>query len=88
MATIKVSATHARNNFFTLLNQVAAGQEVIIEKDSKEVAVISPKQQKMDWKKFDKASKAAHGILKDDDNFKLENLPTRKPGAWGKFGKW
>ena len=90
MALIKVSATHARNNFFELLNQVALGNtEVVIEKDKKEIAVISPKKATgTDLKALDKASKAVHGILKDDDNFKLENLPTRKPGAWGKFGKW
>ena len=36
MNTIRISATAARNRFFDLLNQVAAGAQVIIEKDKKE----------------------------------------------------
>ena len=65
MNTIRLSATSARNKFFELLNQVALGSQVIIEKDKKEVAVISPKKTKTDWKGLLKASKAVHGILKD-----------------------
>ncbi len=86
MALIKVSATHARNNFFELLNQVALGAEIVIEKDSKEVAVLSPKKQTVDWAALKKASKAAHGILKDY-NPKRDN-PFYSKKAWGNFGKW
>ncbi len=86
MSTIRVSATSARNNFFELLNQVAAGTQVIIEKDSKEVAMLSPKKQKIDWKEFKKAAKAAKGILKDYDP-KKDN-PFRRRGAWPSLGKW
>lgn len=87
MTLIKVSATHARNNFFELLNQVALGDtEVIIEKDSKEVAVLSPKKQTIDWKKFDKASKAAHGIFK---GYSIDEIaPASKKSAWKDFGNW
>jgi prevent-host-death family protein len=42
MNTIRISATAARNNFFDLLNQVATGVSVIIEKDNKSVAQVIP----------------------------------------------
>lgn len=87
MNTLRVSATKARNNFFELLNQVALGTEVIIEKDSKEVAVLSPRKQTVDWVALKKASEATHGIWKDSGT-KLENLPTRRKGAWSRVGKW
>ena len=78
MSIIKVSATHARNNFFELLSQVSMGQEVVIEKDSKEVAILSPKKSKRtDLKALRRASERVWGIFKDDDSYKLENLPTR-----------
>lgn len=85
MSLIKVSATHARNNFFELLNQVAMGTEVVIEKDSKEVAVMSPKKQVIDWVALKKASKAVHGIWKDYDP---EDNPLRRKNAWPRLGKW
>jgi len=85
MTTIRVSATAARNKFFELLNQVAAGTQVIIERDSKEVAILSPKKQKIDWKEFKKASKAVHGIWKDYDE---KDNPLRRLGAWPSLGKW
>lgn len=79
MSTIRVSATHARNNFFELLNQVALGNtEVIIEKDSKEVAIISPKKQGTDLKALLEASKALRGTWKDYDP---EDNPLRRRGA-------
>ncbi len=85
MTTIRISATKARNNFFDLLNQVALGTQVIIERDKKEVAIISPKP-KTDWAGLIKASKAAHGILK---GLSVEEIaPLRKKGAWGNFGNW
>lgn len=86
MNTIRLSATSARNKFFELLNQVALGTEVIIEKDKKEVAVIAPRKTKMDWDGLLRASKAAHGILKD---YSIEEIsPLRKKGAWKRLGKW
>jgi len=86
MSTIRVSATSARNNFFELLNQVALGAQVIIERDSKEVALLSPKKQKIDWQEFKKAAEAARGILKDYDP-KRDN-PFRRKNAWPSLGKW
>ncbi len=86
MNTIRISATKARNNFFELLNQVAMGKSVIIERDSKEVAVINPKESKTDWEGLLKASKAVHGIFKD---LSVEEIsPLRKKGAWKGFGEW
>lgn len=85
---IKMSATKARNNFFELLNQVALGNtEIIIEKDSKEVAVLTPKKQKIDWKEFRRAAKVAKGILKDSD-YDPEDNPLRRKGAADFLGKW
>lgn len=86
MSTIRVSATSARNNFFELLNQVALGTQVIIERDSKEVAVLVPKKQKINWVEFKKAAKAARGILKDYDP-KRDN-PFYGKKAWSNLGKW
>lgn len=83
-----MSATKARNNFFELLNQVALGNtEIIIEKDSKEVAVLTPKKQKIDWKEFRRAAKVAKGILKDSD-YDPEDNPLRRKGAADFLGKW
>ena len=87
MGTIRVSATAARNNFFELLNQVAMGTQVIIEKDSKEVAVLSPKKPQIDWQEFKKAAEKARGILKDVD-FDPEDNPLRRKGAADFLGKW
>ena len=86
MHTIKVSATSARNKFFELLNQVAAGTQVIIERDAKEVAIMSPKKQTVDWVALKKASQAAHGILTDYDP-KRDN-PFYGKKAWPNLGKW
>ena len=85
MNTIRVSATKARNNFFELLNQVAMGKSVIIERDSKEVAVLTPKETKTDWAALKKASKKIHGIWKDYDP---EDNPLRRKGASDFLGKW
>lgn len=86
MNTLRVSATKARNNFFELLNQVAMGKSVIIERDSKEVAVLSSKGTDFDWKSFRKAAKAAHGILK---GYSIEEIsPLRAKGAWKGFATW
>lgn len=86
MSTIRMSATSARNKFFELLNQVVLGTQVIIERDSKEVAILAPRKQKTDWIALLKASKAAHGILK---GYTVEEIaPLRNKGAWKRFGTW
>ncbi len=85
MNTVKVSATKARNNFFELLNQVVLGARIIIVKDRKEIAVLSPKKNKTDWKALRLATKKSHGALKDYDP---EDNPLRKTGAADFLGKW
>ncbi|MEK7533683.1 MAG: type II toxin-antitoxin system prevent-host-death family antitoxin [Patescibacteria group bacterium] len=85
MNTIRVSATHARNNFFDLLNQVALGAKVTVVRDAKEVAEIIPKATKTDWKGLMKAMNAAHGILKDYDP---TDSPLRNPKLMKNWGKW
>ena len=85
MNTIKVSATHARNNFFELLDKVSLGTQVVVEKNSKEVAVIIPKRRKTDLKGLTKAMNEAAGIFKDYDP---KDNPLRKPGAADFLGKW
>lgn len=87
MNTTTISATAARNKFFEILNQVAMGKQFIIEKDSKEVAMITPsKVTKTDWVSLRKASKAVHGIFKD---LSVEEInPLSKKGAWKGFGEW
>src|SRR3989344_343318 len=84
MNTIRLSATSAINKFFELLNQVAQGTQVIIEKDNKEIAVLSPRKTKTDWKALRKALKKTNGILKDYTVDEL--LPLRKKGAWKRIG--
>lgn len=86
MNTIRISATAARNKFFELLDKVAQGMEVIIEKDKKEIAVLSPKKAKVDWEHLKKATEATWGILKDAPAKDLENSPTRRKTAWKNFG--
>jgi len=85
MTTIRLSATSARNKFFELLNQVALGAQVIIEKDNKEVAVLMPKVSKTDWKELRKALNATNGILK---NYNITDNPLRRRGASDFLGKW
>jgi len=85
MNTIRLSATSARNKFFELLNQVALGTQVIIEKDNKEIAILSPKTTKTDWKGLLNASKKVKGILKD---YSTEDNPLRRKGASDFLGQW
>lgn len=85
MSTIRVSATSARNKFFELLNQVALGTQIIIERDSKEVAILAPRQKKTNWTALLKASKKVHGIWKDYDP---EDNPLRRKGAADFLGRW
>lgn len=84
MKIMRVSATHARNNFFELLNLVARGQEVVVERDNKEVATIAPKKKGTNLKGLTKAlNKAAKGFVYDE-----KDNPLRRPGAAGFLGKW
>ena len=84
MKTMRVSATHARNNFFELLNLVARGQEVVVERDNKEVATIAQKNKGTDLKGLTKAlNKAAKGFVYDE-----KDNPLRRPGAADFLGKW
>lgn len=46
---------------------------------------VSSKKQKTDWAALLKASKAAHGILKDYDP---KDNPLRRPGAKNFLGRW
>ncbi len=86
MQTVTWSATKARNEFFDLLNYVASGRQVIIERDKKEVALISsPKTTKTDWEGLKRAMDACHGILKDYD---VKENPLRRPGSADFLGKW
>lgn len=85
MQTIRVSATKARNTFFELLDLVARGTSVVVEKDAREIAEIIPRKRLFDRKELLQASKASHGILKDYDS--KEN-PLRRHGAWRSLGKW
>ena len=85
MNTIKVSATHARNNFFELLNQVSQGAQIIIERDNKELAILSPKKKGFDREGLLKASRKLKGVMKDYDP---EDNPLRRKGASDFLGKW
>jgi antitoxin (DNA-binding transcriptional repressor) of toxin-antitoxin stability system len=84
MQTITVSATHARNNFFDILNYVSSGKTVKVEKDKKLVAHIVPvakiTKNKGLLKALDLASK----------NFKysVSENPLRRKGADSFLGKW
>ena len=84
MNTIRVSATKARNNFFQLLDKVAAGASVVVEKDSKEVAEIVSRKRNVNNKGLMKAlRKAAKGFV-----YSEKNNPLRRPGATSFLGRW
>ena len=85
MNTIRVSATHARNNFFELLEKVAMGSQVLVERNNKPIAAIVPQKSKVDWKGLKKAMNEAHGILKD---YNPKDNPLRRPGAADFLGRW
>lgn len=78
MNTIRISATAARNNFFELLEKVASGMSVVIEKDNKTVAHIVPSvRSDMKNKGLTKALyKAAKGF-----SYSKTDNPLRKKGA-------
>lgn len=85
MNTIKVSATHARNNFFEILDQVSAGRTMIIEKDKKIVAKLVPYSlEKGKNKGLMKALReAAKGFA-----YNKKNDPLRRKGAANFLGRW
>ncbi len=86
MNTITVSATHARNNFFELLDLVARGGSVVVKKDQKIVAKVVPAIPKTSGlAAFLKATKASRGILKD---YSIKDNPLRRPGAASFLGQW
>ena len=68
-----------------MLNLVATGTQVIIERDNKEIAVLSSRTTKTDWKGLLSASKKVRGIFK---NYKTEDNPLRRKGASDFLGKW
>jgi len=78
MNTIRVSATAARNNFFDLLDKVAAGMLVVIEKNNKTVAQIQPIiMSDMKYKGLTNALyKAAKGFT-----YSKNDNPLRKKGS-------
>jgi len=79
MKTITVSATHARNNFFELLGMVETGKQIIVKKDKKEVAIISPRKKKgTDLKGLQKAMDAVRGIWTEKDYQDWKKSPARK----------
>ncbi len=68
MKTVRVSATHARNNFFDLLNQVMyEGVQVIVQKaGTKREVVIQPKRlNEQEIEEQLKEVRKFYGILKD-----------------------
>ena len=84
MNTITVSATHARNNFFELLNLVADGQEVVVERDNKKVARLVPGKKVTDLAGLTKALEAAaKGFV-----YNPKDNPLRRTGASGFLGRW
>lgn len=84
MNTIRVSATKARNTFFELLNLVAAGGTVVVEKDRKVVAKLVSTEKRGKNKGLLKTLKsAAKGF-----HYSAKNNPLRKLGAANFLGKW
>ena len=84
MKTIRVSATHARNNFFELLNLVSTGSEVVVEKVRRMAAKIVPVKSTPRNKGLLKAlDRAAKGFVYDE-----KDNPLRRPGAADFLGKW
>ncbi|HCR35891.1 hypothetical protein A2130_04835 [Candidatus Woesebacteria bacterium GWC2_33_12] len=84
MQTITFSATKARNQFFDILTWVSMGKTIMIEKDNKLIANISP------ISKFNKSK----GLLKSldlasiDFIYAKEDNPLRKKGSANFLGKW
>ena len=85
MKIMRVSATHARNNFFELLNIVAAGGEVTINKDGREAVVMTSKKKGTDIVGLTRALEKCQKYFK---NWSLSDSPLRKPGAAAFLGRW
>lgn len=85
MNVSKVSATHARNNFFELLDQVGAGKTLIIEKDKKIIAKLVPHF--VEKGKNKGLMKAIRAVARRFEYSEKEN-PLRRPGAADFLGKW
>lgn len=83
MQTITVSATKARQEFFDLLTQVAAGKSFVVKKDNKDVALLTPIRKGTDLVGLKKAmdALAASGAFKDFDLTKSP-LRDKKAKAW------
>lgn len=80
MQTITVSATKARQGFFNMLLQVAAGKSFIVKKDNVEVARVTPINKGTDLAGLKKAMNAlaVSGAFK---NFDLTKSPLRNKQA-------
>lgn len=85
MGNLRISATAARNNFFEILTRVSLGEQVVIEKDAKEIAKIVPITSKAGRAKMLKASAEVHGVLK---GYKVSDNPLRKKGSAKFLGNW
>lgn len=84
MQTVTWSATKARNEFFDLLTQVAMGQSFVVEKDRKEIALVTPIRRGTDLVGLKKAMDALDGVAKD---FDLSKSPLRGRASKKWFAK-
>lgn len=84
MQTITMSATKARNQFFDILSWVAMGKTIMIEKDKKLIANITP---------ISKVNRNK-GLLKALDSasvgfvYSKADNPLRRKGSSRFLGKW
>lgn len=84
MQTITMSATKARNQFFDILTWVGMGKTVLIEKDKKLIANITPISKINRNKGLLKALDAASvGFV-----YNKEDNPLRKKGASSFLGRF
>ena len=84
MQTITISATKARNQFFDILTWVSMGKTVMIEKDKKLIANITPISKVNRNKGLLKAlDLASVGFI-----YNKEDNPLRKKGADKFLGKF
>ncbi len=61
---VKITATKLRNNLFEYLDRIEAGETIIIERNSREVARLVPARQP-DWR--DKMKTKAEILMPPDD---------------------
>ncbi len=85
MNTLTVSATHARNNFFELLDLVARGASVVVKKDQKVVAKVIPAATRVS--KYTGLVKALKSAGKGFSYNEKDN-PLRRKGAADFLGRW